>query len=78
VPETSRYILLPPAGSEPLRDGPGGRLADGEPNMALLGKPMERLGSNAKGFRAIVIKDEDFKPIDAWLCKLIHYWANPL
>jgi hypothetical protein len=43
----------------------GGRLADGEPNMALLGEPMERLGSNAKGFRAIVIKDEDFKPIDA-------------
>jgi hypothetical protein len=50
--------------SEPLRNVPGGRLADGEPNMALLGEPMEKLGSKAKRFRAIVIKDEDFRPID--------------
>jgi hypothetical protein len=41
--------------------------------MALLGEPMEKPGSKAKGLCAIVIEDEDFKSIDASVLQ-----ANPL
>jgi hypothetical protein len=41
--------------------------------MALLGEPMEKLSSKAKGLCAIVIEDEDFKSIDASVLQ-----ANPL